>query len=169
MARLGSSLRRAASPDSVTLGGLKSEITKWRRRSVGDARSVDNVEYSFFHMTRYQQYRQSQRSLEQKKEGDVHFPDDGPFTRRESLQPTHEQSSKTSGRRRERLACAHSSATPRARETERPRHSAAGGNQPCGLQRRHCAGPPLAFIPSSCPRNRSSPTRPRPALPGLRG
>ena len=45
MARLASSLRRAE-PDSVTLGGLRSEITKWRRQSAGDARSVDNMECS---------------------------------------------------------------------------------------------------------------------------
>ena len=48
IARLASSLQTAASPDSVTLGGLKSEITECRRRSAGDARPVDKVEYSTF-------------------------------------------------------------------------------------------------------------------------
>ena len=38
MARLASSLQRAASPDSITLGGLKSEITKWRHAVEGDQR-----------------------------------------------------------------------------------------------------------------------------------
>ena len=80
MARLASSLRRAASPDSETLGGLKSEITEWRRRSAGDARSVDKMEYPLFHMTEIQQCHQSPRSLEQQRL--VHIPDDGSITRR---------------------------------------------------------------------------------------
>ena len=48
MARLASSLRSAASPDSATLGGLKSEITVWRRRRAGGARSVDYMVCSTF-------------------------------------------------------------------------------------------------------------------------
>ena len=42
------SLRRAASLDSVTRGGLKSEITEWTRWSAGDARSADNTKYPTF-------------------------------------------------------------------------------------------------------------------------
>ena len=36
------------SPDSGTLGGLKAEITKWRRRNAGDASPVDNMDYTHF-------------------------------------------------------------------------------------------------------------------------
>ena len=117
MAQLASSLQRAASPDSAALGGLKSEITEWRRCSAGDAKPMEiNGVRHFSH--------DSQRPIPpvygKFRAKTVSFYSLIAQSRRESLQPTYEQSSKTSGRRRERLADAHGSATPRPPDSMQP-------------------------------------------------
>ena len=92
VARLPSNLRRAASPNSGTLGGLKSEITKWRRRRAGGARSVDNMEYSTF-------THDSEPTPQEVQTKTISFTFlMTALSRGESLRLTEEQSSKTSGR-----------------------------------------------------------------------
>ena len=118
MARLARSLRRATSPDSATLGGLKSEITKWRRRRAGDARSVDNMEYSTCSHDSERPIPPVYNKFRAKTLSFISLMIDP--SRGESLRPTCEQSSETSGNSRGLLADAHGSATPRPAETTRP-------------------------------------------------
>ena len=45
MARLASSLRRAASLEPAPLGGLQSKITEWRLWDASDTKFMDKMEY----------------------------------------------------------------------------------------------------------------------------
>ena len=132
MARLASSLRRAE-PDSVTLGGLRSEITKWRRQSAGDARSVDNMECSTCSHDSEPTVTPVSKKFKAKTVSFTSLM--MALSRGERRRQTYEQTSSTSRRRRERLEDAHGSATPRPPETEDPA-TTPGGTQRCGLQTR---------------------------------
>ena len=59
------------------------------------------------------------------------------LARGESLRPTYEQSSKTSGRSRERLADAHGSVHAKTSRNQETRRNAARGIERCGERRRH--------------------------------
>ena len=68
MARLASSLRRAASADSATLGGLGSQKSQSGDDEVQVMPSVWTIwSTPLFHMTQNDQYRQSPGNLKQKR------------------------------------------------------------------------------------------------------
>ena len=138
MARLTSSLGSATSLDSETRGVLKTEITKWIRRSPGVARSVDNMECSTF--SHDSESTAPPVSTKFRAKTVLFISLVIALLRGESILKASERSSNTSGRRRERLADAHGSATPRPPESMRPAATLLGGTLRCGEQRRHCAG-----------------------------
>ena len=85
----------------------------------------------------------------------VHLPHDWPIKRREDADPPTSNHQKKSGRKRERLAEAQVSATPKPSETMRA-GNAAGRNQRCGHLRFHFGGggitpSPPAFLPTPSP------------------
>ena len=163
MARLASSLQRAASPDSVTLG---------EREQSGDGEvQVMPVQWTIWNTPLFSCELEQRMPPVSKKlcQQTVSFISlMVALSRGESLNPAQEQSSNTSGRRRERLADAPRNVTPRPPEFMRPAATPPEGPSVAATRDIIFAGggtpPPLAFFPFPRPRPLPLSTIPRAAL-----
>ena len=102
---------------AVTLGGLKSEITEWRRRSAGDAKSVDNMSTPFF-FTRLRTTNTASLQEIYSKNGLVQLRDDCSIRWTELT--TNQRAVIKKNQEGAGWADVHGSATPRPPESVRP-------------------------------------------------